>query len=96
MAFKVIWSPVAVETFEAIINYTKETWTEKEVQRLIRTVNRKLLLLSQHPQLFPSTSSKGRRRKTIIHKRIILFYKVRQRKQEIELLRFWNTWQFRG
>jgi plasmid stabilization system protein ParE len=93
MAFKVMWSPVAVQTFDEIVEYTKTNWTDKEVQELVRTVNRKVLLLSQFPFLFPSTSSGQQRRKTLIHKRIILIYKVRKRKKEIELLRFWNTWQ---
>ena len=43
---------------------------------------------------FPKTSrliSPSKRRKAVIHKRTILFYKIRERKKEVELLSFFDT-----
>jgi len=93
MAYKIIWSPEAVETFDDIIDYLSRMFTQKEVAKFVRIVNRRLLLLQQIPQSFRTTARTSRKRRTVLHKRAILFYTVRERKREVELLFFFNTRQ---
>jgi plasmid stabilization system protein ParE len=93
MAYKIIWSPEAVETFDDIIDYLSRMFTQKEVAKFVGIVNRRLLLLQQIPQSFRATGRTSRRRRTVLHKRAILFYTVRERKSEVELLFFFNTRQ---
>ncbi len=91
MAYKIIWSPEASNTFEEIIEYIGRMFTNKEVERFVKTVNRRLWLLQQIPQSFRTTAKTSYRRKTVIHERTILFYKIRERKSDVELLFFFNT-----
>jgi len=39
MALKTIWSLDAEETFESIIDYLQEMWTEKEVRNFVHKTN---------------------------------------------------------
>ena len=39
MAFKIRWTPEAEESFDKIIDYLENNWTEKEVQNFVRNAN---------------------------------------------------------
>ena len=93
MAYEIVWTPEAYDTFDEIIGYLKNNWSEKVVSEFVNKTNRKLLMLSQHPQMYPLISKTGRRRKAVIHKRVLVYYKSNQRRKEVELLFFWNTYQ---
>lgn len=90
MAYKIIWSPEAVKTFDEIVNYISKKFTDKEVSSFITTVNRRLLVMAQFPKASRIIST-SKRRKAVIHKRTILFYKIRERKKHVELLSFFDT-----
>jgi plasmid stabilization system protein ParE len=83
MAYKIVWSPGALETFNDIVEYLDKSFTQKEVSKFVGVVNRRLLLLQQLPQSFKTTARKAKRRKTVIHKRAILFYKILERKKRL-------------
>ena len=45
MAKKVIWSKRAITSFDRVIAYLNEDWTEKEIQKLINQTNKILGLI---------------------------------------------------
>lgn len=93
MAYKIIWSPEAVKTFDNIIDYILVNFTNKEVAAFINTVNRRLLVMAEFPKASRKMTSGSRRRKAVINKRTVLFYSIRERKKEVELLAFVDTRQ---
>ncbi|WP_276504361.1 type II toxin-antitoxin system RelE/ParE family toxin [Terrimonas pollutisoli] len=93
MAYKIIWSPEAVKTFDRIVEYISINFTNKEVAVFINTVNRKLLIMAEFPRTSRTITLASRRRKAVIHKRTVLFYSIRERRKEIELLSFVDTRQ---
>jgi plasmid stabilization system protein ParE len=96
MAYKIVWSPEAVDTFESIIRFINSRFTEKEVAHFVKLVNRRLLLLEKFPYVARTTSRTSKRRRTIIHKRTIIYFKIREGKREIELLSIFDTRQKPG
>lgn len=93
MVYKIIWSSVSIKTYISNIEYLEAVWTEKEVVKFINAVKRKTQLLSTHPDLGSLTNKRKNVRKSVIHKRVILFYRTKKLKKEIELIRFWATKQ---
>ena len=93
MVCEIIWAPLALKTFLGNIAYLQEKWTEKEIIRFTNAVDRKLKLLSQVPKVGSLTSKQAGLRKTIVVQRIILVYRYKPRKNLIELVQFFNTWQ---
>ena len=93
MAYKIIWSPEAIETFDAIIEYLDLKFTNKEVAQFVKIVNRRLLLIEKFPYVARTTSRTSKRRRTVIHKRTIIYYKIRERKKMVELLSVFDTRQ---
>ncbi len=93
MVQKIIWSTLAIQTYAGNIEYLQKEWTQKEIDKFIASTERKLNLLKTQPQIGVLTNKRHYIRKTIIVKRILLIYRYRKRKNEIELIRFFNTWQ---
>ncbi len=93
MVYKIIWSPLALETYRNNIEYLEKEWSEKEVRNFIDATLRKLTVLSLQPRSGILTNKRANLRHTIIHKRIILIYRCKVLKREIELVRFFNTYQ---
>ncbi len=96
MVYKIIWQPTALRTYIRNIEYLETAWTEKEVKRFIGLVEKKLESISRMPRLGILTGKRNNVRRVVIHKRIVLFYKHKPLKGEIDLLLFWNTYQEPG
>ena len=76
------------------MDYLAKKWTVREVKNFALTVEKKLLLLTKQPLIGSSKNYKQQNiRHTVLHKRVSLIYRINNRKKEIELLRFWNTYQ---
>ena len=96
MVYNVIWSSLALRTYISNIEYLEKEWTTKEVRNFIAAVHRKTTLLSFQPKIGRLTNKRIHLRRTIIHKRVVLIYRFRPIKKEIELVRFFNTYQHPG
>jgi plasmid stabilization system protein ParE len=93
MVFKITWSPLAIRTFEDNLKYLEKEWSENEVDNFKNAINSKLNVLSKFPFTgYPSIQNRYLR-KTLIGKRIILLYRFKPSQNEIELVRFFNSWQ---
>lgn len=85
--------PEAINTYIQVVDYFEKEWTEKEIERFADKVIQKLAALQIHPRIGGPINKQRNVYKTIIHKRVILIYRYKPLKKEIELLSFWNTWQ---
>ena len=94
MVYKITWSELAVKTYISNIEYLEKEWTEKEIERFKKAVMRKLFSLSLQPRSGAPTNKRANLRKSIINKRIVLIYRLKPQNKEIELVRFFNTYQF--
>jgi hypothetical protein len=75
------------------LTYLNKEWGENSVQDFISDVNDILMTISRNPKMFISARKKRDIRKGIITKHITLYYRIKQRKNEIELLTFWDNRQ---
>ena len=94
MDCKINWTSQAWLTYEANINYLERAWTVKEISNFVLLVDKRLTNLSRNPRIGRVRSTKYPNiRSTLVHKRILLIYKHKSLKKEIDLLVFWNTYQ---
>lgn len=92
MAFKIIWSPKAEDTFEKVIDYLQAEWTEKEIRKFVTETARVIHLVSVNPFLFRA-SEKENIFEAIVTKHNLLLYQVNRKIKTIELLAFFDTRQ---
>lgn len=93
MAYQVIWSLEAMNSFDSIVEYLKISFSEKEVSRFVKLVNRRLLLMEKFPKAGKKVTKAFQRRKIVLHKRTTLYYRVFERNKEVRLLVFFDTRQ---
>ncbi|GDX53309.1 hypothetical protein LBMAG27_23560 [Bacteroidota bacterium] len=90
MAKKIIWTPQAEKSFDRIIIYLRENWTQKEIEKFLLLTNKIIENISEHPDMF-RRSSRINIHEAIITKHNLLLYCVK--KNQIDLLAFWDTRQ---
>ncbi|PZF71541.1 type II toxin-antitoxin system RelE/ParE family toxin [Taibaiella soli] len=95
MVYEIVWTGKAVESYAHNMQYLEENWTEKEMSGFAGAVEEKLFTLSKHPDIGkPRNKKHPNIRHIVLHKRITLIYRVKPKHKRIELLLFWNTYQF--
>jgi plasmid stabilization system protein ParE len=92
MDFKIIWSPEAEETFENVVSYLEENWTERETKKFILDAEKTFFLLTQNPFLFRG-SEKENIYEALVGKQNLLLYQISETSRRVELLSFWDTRQ---
>lgn len=88
MVKKVIWTPRAEKSFDTVITYLAENWSEREVGRFIEKTN----TIINHIMLFPKAyreAGKDDVREALITKQNLLLYRLSG--GTIYLLYFWDT-----
>jgi hypothetical protein len=90
MAKKVIWSKRAITSFDRVIAYLNEDWTEKEILKFVNQTNKIIYLIQSNIVKFKS-SEKVDVYEVLITKHNLLIYK--DSGDRIELLVFYDTRQ---
>lgn len=71
---KIIWTTKAVNDLENIINYLRKKWTEREVRNFVQRLDKRILIISINPKLFPYSRKKRNLRKSVLSKHNSIYY----------------------
>lgn len=69
---KVIWSAEALENLEKIITYLEKNWSEKEIKKFVKKLEKQISLIKKQPLSFPK-SQLVEIRKSVLSKQITIF-----------------------
>ena len=89
----IVWSLKALQSYYKIVDFLTSEWNETVAKNFIIEVEKVIDEIRQNPYLFESSKRYKNVRKGFISKHNLLFYRVKPRKKEIELLIFWDTRQ---
>jgi len=92
MALVTRWSIEAEETFNEIIEYLENNWTEKEIQNFVRKAHKVIGQIEKNSYQFKSSSFREIR-KAFITKHNNMFYFVNEDDGTVELYAFWDNRQ---
>ncbi len=93
MALEIFWTPRAIKGLQEVVNYLEENWTIKEILNFEKKVDDLLNKISKYPKMCPKTSKYKRVYKGLIDKNNYIIYKVKSRKETIEIINFRGTKQ---
>ena len=93
MAFKIIWSAEAYKTFTQNIEYLKEQWSEREIEKFTKRLNEVLIRINEYPEVYPPSQKNKEIRKAKLNKYITLYFSYDDVRKEIYLVTFWNIKQ---
>jgi hypothetical protein len=88
MEYKIVWVPLAVETYMQEIDFIYLKWNQKEVDDFVMLVDENLKRLSINPLIGQIHKNVY---KTVISKQTSLFYKIIEKDKKVELVYFWNN-----
>lgn len=91
MPKRVVWSPIAVEDFENIVEYLSIHWEAKVLNRFIDKVENLINQISLNPQLYPEINKELGVRKCVISKHNTLYYSENQ--EQVNILRIYDNRQ---
>ena len=92
----IFWTPRARHTYFKVLDHLEKAWTEREIQNFINEVDHLLEQIKQNPEMFEESRKKRNVRKGFVTKHNTLYYRVRPRKKELQLLVFWDNLQDPG
>jgi plasmid stabilization system protein ParE len=90
VANEIIWSPLAVETYESIIDYLLLNFGEKAAIKFVQLVDDLIWLIASNPKMFRKSSKKADVYLASIQKKVTLFYRFKASKKQVELIVFWG------
>lgn len=71
----IVWSKTATDTYLQIVDYIFEKWTDKEVEKFQKSVNKLLCQLEENRQLCPASKFLNYR-KCVVSKQTSLIYSI--------------------
>ena len=86
MALEIVWTKRAETGYDAIIEYLKTHFTQKEIRKFVQESYQFFELLSQYPEMLESSKKQKYVRRGPINKYTILTYRIKPRKKQIELI----------
>ena len=86
MKYEIRWTVKSTESFEEVIDYLRQNWSEQAVDHFVKEVFSTIQLISEFPLMFKSIKRKEVR-KALINKHVSLYYQINN--QSVELLVFW-------
>lgn len=88
MEYKIVWVPLAVETYMEEIDFIYLKWNKKEVDDFVMLVDENLKRLSINPLIGQIHKNVY---KIVISKQTSLFYRIIEKDKKVELVYFWNN-----
>lgn len=88
---KVVWTDHALDELRQTIAYLEQNFSEREIKRLADKIESVLVLIANHPALYPETPSRKGVRKAVLLKSNNLYYRVNG--HSIEIVSFFSNRQ---
>ncbi len=85
------WTLRAVKSYFAVADYLQKKWGHQVVINFTNEVDRVIHEISENPQIFEASKKSVYIRKGLITEHNTMFYRIKPRKNEIEILLFWDN-----
>ena len=90
---EILWTDSAKITFDNIVEYLREKWSEKEVEKFINRTTEMLSKLKHYPETCRPSAKRKFVRIGILSKQVQLVYHYKPGKKQIKILLFWGMKQ---
>ena len=87
------WTDKAKFTFNNIILYLQNKWTEREITKFISRTHQVLETLKRYPEICRPSQKRKNVRIAILDKHTQMIYHFKPHKRQLEILLFWNPKQ---
>jgi len=89
----VIWTQKALKTYFRVSDYLQDKWGDAVVKNFSEEVEKLIREIKASPHMFEVSMKYKYIRKGFVTEHSTMFYRVKPRKKEIEILIFWDNRQ---
>lgn len=89
--YRILWTDNALLELKKTVDYLEQNWTERELSKLAKELEKTLQLISQNPYLFQASDVKNEVRRAVILTFNSMYYRVL--KNDVEILSFFSNRQ---
>lgn len=90
MVKEIIWSPLAVETYDSIVEYILISFGDAAAKKFVQNVDDRLKLIVTRPKMFRITNKHRNTYMTSLQRKVTIIYRYKPYRQQIELVVFWG------
>lgn len=83
MSKPIEWSPRSRQDYLKLLDYLADKWGNKTINKFNNRLQSILKLISERPDLYPSSGKKKQVRRCVISKQTSLYYQIKQDKIEL-------------
>jgi len=74
--YKLIWSEEALNSLKDIIDYLENRWTEIEIKKIAKLLDKQLKLINDNPFLFAESDKSNGLRKSVLSRQTTIYYRI--------------------
>jgi plasmid stabilization system protein ParE len=74
--YKLVWSDEAIKNLKGIIGYLENNWTQKEIRKFVKLLDKQLALIINNPFLFAQSDHSKGIRKSVLSKQTTIYYRI--------------------
>ena len=89
MAFEIVWTPKAIESYDAIIEYLENSWYETVIEAFILNTKEFINKISIYPEIGELENIEKQIRGIVISRHHTIFYTIEN--QQVILLNFFDN-----
>ena len=89
--YTIAWSPRALKDYYTIIDIIGEKFGDAAIQKFVRRTMAVLEHVSFNPEIFRPSEKNKNKHIALITKQTTLYFRVKPKKKDVELLLFWDT-----
>lgn len=74
--YSIVWSDEASSNLDSIIEYLQNRWTDKEISRFFKLLEKRIGILSHNPHAFPAVEFDSNIKRCVLSEQTSLFYQI--------------------
>ncbi len=75
--YNVDWSDEASANLDSIIEYLQNRWTEREIGRFFKKLDKRIDLISRNPHAYPVVDKRINIRRSVLSKQTTIYYEIK-------------------
>ncbi|MGC6479715.1 MAG: type II toxin-antitoxin system RelE/ParE family toxin [Flavobacteriaceae bacterium] len=91
MVYSPVFTRTAQNTYFEMLNYLKETYSDKAVVSFVQNVFTILEYISNHPTMFPESPTHWKYRRALVDRYTSIYYSISEIRKQVVIHLFWHN-----
>ncbi len=75
--YSIDWSDEASDNLDSIIDYLQNKWTDREIRKFFKKLDKRIDLISKNPLLFPEVDLTTNIRRSVLTEQTTIYYEIK-------------------